>query len=177
MLIMLLLLGFAPPAARASDRTAIWPGTSQQGVGLVLPVEENTPPPVFSISPPSPPTASVEPAAAASDAVRTVFFDANSAQIPENASPAIRYMAEKLRDDRHLYVRLVPGNDVQASREYCVALAERRMDILEAALVQAGVRPGQIRPQASHCEHPMQSDCSAKSCFDSRRLVEMRLMP
>jgi peptidoglycan-associated lipoprotein len=78
-------------------------------------------------------------------AKRTYYFNFDSSSVNDNEKPAIYANAEKLVASRHAKILLEGHTDPRGSREYNVALGERRANSVAEILKSKGVSPDQIR--------------------------------
>lgn len=87
--------------------------------------------------------------------VRTIYFDFDESILLEQDIPLLRLHAEVLRDfpDRTI---VVEGHcDERGTREYNLALGERRADSVRSFLIANGVRRGQIESVSYGEEQPV----------------------
>jgi len=76
---------------------------------------------------------------------RTYYFDYDSSDIHEDDMPAIYANADNLVAHPNMRIILEGHTDPRGSREYNVALGERRANTVMAVLKSRGVNPNQIR--------------------------------
>lgn len=100
-----------------------------------------------------------------------VLFDRGSSVVDDRAMAVLRRHAERLTADPALVVTLVGRTDDLGSRSYNVAVAERRVAAVVAALRGLGVPRGQIR-RASAGGEVQRVPCASDECRVSRRRVD-----
>lgn len=91
---------------------------------------------------------------AASSAERTIYFEYDSAEIPAEARPVIEAHARFLIDNPAATVTLEGHADERGTREYNIALGERRADAVRRLMNAFGVVPTRIRVVSYGEERP-----------------------
>ena len=76
---------------------------------------------------------------------RTYYFDFDKSDIRNEDKPAILANGDYLAANPHKKIVLEGHTDPRGSREYNVALAERRAKSVDQLLKTKGVNPGQVR--------------------------------
>lgn len=76
---------------------------------------------------------------------QTYYFDFNQSDVREQDMACIKVQADYLNSHPEAKVLLEGYTDPRGSREYNVALGQRRADAVNAVLTQAGVSEGQLR--------------------------------
>jgi peptidoglycan-associated lipoprotein len=103
---------------------------------------------------------------------RSVFFDYDSDQIKEEFKPMVEAHARYLRENRSARM-LVQGNaDERGSREYNLALGQRRAEALKRTLVLLGATEPQIESVSLGEEKPRCSEAT-ESCWAQNRRDDM----
>ncbi len=107
------------------------------------------------------------------DSVRTIYFEYDSSEVRAEFIPVISAHGELLASDSGIQVVLEGHADERGSREYNVALGERRAVSVRGLLLGSGGRDSQIRVVSYGEERPAvvgQSD----SAWSKNRRVEIR---
>lgn len=103
---------------------------------------------------------------------REVFFDFDSYVIREDAKPLVEAHAKFLVANPTMKM-LIQGNaDERGSREYNLALGQKRADAVKKALVLLGAKDGQIESVSLGEEKPRCSDRS-EDCYAQNRRGDM----
>jgi peptidoglycan-associated lipoprotein len=103
---------------------------------------------------------------------RSVFFDFDSDRIRDEFKPLVEAHAKFLRD-RPYQKMLVQGNaDDRGSREYNLALGQRRADALKRALVLLGANDKQVEATSLGEEKPRCTE-STETCWAQNRRADM----
>ncbi|MFY9328455.1 MAG: OmpA family protein [Georgfuchsia sp.] len=106
----------------------------------------------------------------------TVFFEIGAADISTRSQEVLRSIARQLSSDRNINVQLIGRTDQLGSKEICVAIANKRMEAVEDALVKKGVKNRQIRKYARGCETTVDRPCSSEACKMQLRSVELKII-
>ncbi len=85
---------------------------------------------------------------------RTVYFDFDSSAIRDDAIPLIRAHANYLASNSQVNFTLEGHADERGTREYNLALGERRADAVRRMLIANGVSPAQVRVVSYGEERP-----------------------
>ena len=88
--------------------------------------------------------AAAEAAAAAAAAGRIIYFDFDSSEIRPEYADLVAAQARRLATSPAQRVRLEGHTDERGSREYNIALGERRAQAVRRALLLQGVADGQV---------------------------------
>ncbi|AVR89761.1 peptidoglycan-associated lipoprotein Pal [Thauera aromatica] len=103
---------------------------------------------------------------------RNVFFDFDSFVIKPEARPLIEAHARFLVQNPQMKM-LVQGNtDERGSREYNLALGQKRADVVKQALMLLGAREAQIESVSLGEEKP-RCDDRTEACYAQNRRGEM----
>ncbi len=103
---------------------------------------------------------------------RQVFFDYDKFEVKDEYRPLIEAHAKYLRENPNAKM-LVQGNaDERGSREYNVALGQRRSDNVKKMLVLLGAREAQVEAVSLGEEKPMCADHN-EQCWAKNRRGEM----
>jgi peptidoglycan-associated lipoprotein len=103
---------------------------------------------------------------------RSVFFDFDSDRIRDEFRPLVEAHARFLRD-RPYQRMLIQGNaDDRGSREYNLALGQRRADALKRALVTLGANEKQIESASLGEEKPRCTE-QTETCWAQNRRGDM----
>jgi peptidoglycan-associated lipoprotein len=123
--------GEAGGGLTAEEQGATTGGTSGAGVGEARPL-------------PGAGDAAAEAAAAAAAAGRIIYFDFDSSEIRPEYADLVAAQARRLATSPGQRVRLEGHTDERGSREYNIALGERRAQAVRRALLLQGVADGQV---------------------------------
>jgi len=133
------------------------------------------PPPPAVVAPPPPPAPPpVDLVEEAMKYVKDVFFDFDKSDIRADQKDAVGANAQWLRDHSTVGVTIEGHCDERGTREYNLALGERRANAVRDALVALGVDPAQIKTvsygkERPFCtEHPTEKDAQ-EACWQSNR--------
>ncbi len=103
---------------------------------------------------------------------REIFFDFDSYVIREDAKPLVEAHAKFLVGNPTMKM-LIQGNaDERGSREYNLALGQKRADTVKKTLVLLGAKKGQIESVSLGEEEPRCSD-RAEDCYAQNRRADM----
>jgi peptidoglycan-associated lipoprotein len=83
-----------------------------------------------------------------------VYFDFDSSSIRNDALPIVKAHADYLADNSNVSFTLEGHADERGTREYNLALGERRADAVRRLLVANGVSPAQIKVVSYGEERP-----------------------
>ncbi|HET7314332.1 peptidoglycan-associated lipoprotein Pal [Salinisphaera sp.] len=101
---------------------------------------------------------------------RTIYFPLDSSSIPSRYSQAIQAHAQYLANHRGVHLRLEGNTDERGTREYNVALGERRADSVKQALVLSGANAGQITTISYGEERPAELGHTEAAYAKNRRV-------
>ena len=113
-----------------------------------------------------------EAAGAVTAAERIVYFDYDSSEIRPEYADRIAAQARRLVASQGLRVRLEGHTDERGSREYNIALGERRAQAVRRALLLQGVAEGQI-VTVSYGEERPAVEGSDEAAYEKNRRVEI----
>lgn len=147
--------------------------------------EAPPPPPVekpklnFVAPPPAPPATPgrvVAPPPEKKDVYTTeqVYFAVGSAELSGTAMQTIRLAADTLVQNPKLLLTLVGYTDDLGSREYNVALSQKRVAAVTAALQARGVKSRRIKRSDGDPEKAITGPCKDDACRQALRRVELR---
>lgn len=105
-------------------------------------------------------------------ATRIFYFDFDQSELKPDAREALVYHAEQLRQNSNTRVRLEGHADERGTREYNLALGERRAQAVQRYLEVQGVPSGQLEIISYGEERPAQMGTSEAAYAQNRR-VEM----
>ncbi|MDH5326351.1 MAG: peptidoglycan-associated lipoprotein Pal [Gammaproteobacteria bacterium] len=105
-------------------------------------------------------------------ATRTVYFDFDSSTVRDDALPVIRAHAEHLVSNPSLMFTLEGHADERGTREYNLALGERRADSVRRLLLANGVAANQINVISYGEERPAKLGHD-DSAWDANRRAEL----
>jgi len=104
--------------------------------------------------------------------VRIIYFEYNSSDIRSEYRPAIEAHASYLAANPSVIITLEGHADERGSREYNLALGERRAQSVKRQMVLLGASAGQIR-QVSYGEERPAVDAHDESSWQQNRRVEI----
>ena len=102
---------------------------------------------------------------------RTFYFEFDQARLSENDLRVLAMHADFLRDFRNRSVVIEGHCDERGTREYNLALGERRAQAVERYLTSAGVRANQIENVSYGEERPEDPGSSESAWAKNRRAV------
>jgi peptidoglycan-associated lipoprotein len=103
---------------------------------------------------------------------RQIFFDYDKYDVKDEYRPLIDAHAKYLRDNPSAKM-LIQGNaDERGSREYNIALGQRRSDNVKKMLILLGARDAQLESVSLGEEKPMCAD-SNEQCWSKNRRGDM----
>jgi len=108
---------------------------------------------------------------AAAGAGRIVYFDFDSSDIRPEYAGLVAAEARRLAASPGLKVRLAGHTDERGSREYNIALGERRAQAVRRALLLQGVADGQV-VTVSYGEERPAAEGSEEPAYQQNRRVE-----
>lgn len=103
---------------------------------------------------------------------RIIYFEYDSSRIQEQFSQAVEAHSEYLANHPDVQLRLEGHTDERATREYNVALGERRAESVQRAMVLAGAGSDQISTLSFGEERPAELG-STESAYAANRRVEL----
>jgi len=103
---------------------------------------------------------------------RTIFFDYDSASIREEFRPLIEAHAQYLKENKQAKTILQGHTDERGSREYNIALGQRRAESVSQAMVLLGVADAQIEAVSLGEEKPL-SEAHDEDAWQQNRRVEI----
>ena len=100
---------------------------------------------------------------------RSVFFDFDSFVIKPEAKPLIEAHARFLVQNPQMKMLLQGNTDERGSREYNIALGQKRADVVKQALLLLGAKEAQIESVSLGEEKPRCTDASEECYAENRR--------
>ena len=100
----------------------------------------------------------------------TFYFDFDQAIVKPEGFDELNKHAEALKGDTSLKVRLEGNTDERGTREYNLALGERRANAVKAYLVAQGVSPSQIEVVSYGEEKPVDPGHNEAAWAKNRRV-------
>lgn len=101
---------------------------------------------------------------------RIIYFGFDTSTIPQRFAPVIRAHAHYLAKHPNVHVRLEGHTDERGTREYNVALGERRAESVQRALVVSGADPDQITTLSFGEERPAVLGSTPEAYAKNRRV-------
>lgn len=101
--------------------------------------------------------------------VSVFYFDLDDATLPPDTFSALRAHAERLKSDSELRIVIEGHCDERGTREYNLALGDRRAEALENFLLSAGVSPSQIETVSFGEEKPVTTESNEAAWALNRR--------
>jgi len=102
---------------------------------------------------------------------KPIFFDYDRAEIKPEFMEAIQFNAKVLMDDSSAKITIEGHCDERGTTEYNLALGERRARSVRTALIEAGVKPNQLKIVSYGEERPVASGSDEESWAKNRRAV------
>lgn len=138
------------------------------------------PPPVTTVKPPAkaPTTGSIRTEQVAGNPLkdpsnilskRSVFFDYDSAVVKDEFKPVVTAHAKYLTDNRGRRVVVQGNTDERGSREYNLALGQRRADSVKKMLMLLGATDNQIETVSFGEEKPRAMGSTENAYSENRR--------
>lgn len=101
---------------------------------------------------------------------RIVYFDFDSAEVRPESQAVIESNARSLAGNRRIITQLEGHTDERGSREYNIALGERRANAVRQNMIAMGVSPQQIRVVSYGEERPAAGGPDEQSYALNRRV-------
>ena len=142
------------------------------------PVESRTTPPTASTSPTSPTTSPTRPDNVAGNPLkdpnnilskRSVYFDFDSNVVKDEFRPLIQAHSRYLTDHRDAKIRIEGNCDERGSREYNLALGQRRAEAVKKIMTVLGVGDTRIETISYGEEKPVAMGHDESSWAQNRR--------
>jgi len=103
---------------------------------------------------------------------KDVLFDYDRAEIRPDESAKITQLAEYIKKNDGLVVRLDGHTDPRGNEPYNMKLSQRRVEAVKKALIDAGVPPDRVRV-AAFGERILKCNGQDEGCFQTDRRVEV----
>lgn len=103
---------------------------------------------------------------------RTVYFDYDSFVIRSEFAPLVEAHAAFLKEHNQIRMLIQGNTDERGSREYNVALGQKRAEAVKRALVLLGVNEAQVESVSLGEEKPRCTE-STESCYAENRRSDM----
>ncbi|MFT3760778.1 peptidoglycan-associated lipoprotein Pal [Thauera sp.] len=103
---------------------------------------------------------------------RSVFFDFDSYVIRSEAKPLVEAHARFLVQNPQMKMLIQGNTDERGSREYNLALGQKRADVVKQALMLLGAKEAQIESVSLGEEKP-RCDAATEACFAENRRGDM----
>ncbi|MDH5535120.1 MAG: peptidoglycan-associated lipoprotein Pal [Betaproteobacteria bacterium] len=100
---------------------------------------------------------------------RSVYFDFDSYAVKDEYKPVVAAHAKYLTQDRQAQMRIEGNTDERGSREYNLALGQRRADAVKQLLQLLGASPTQIETVSFGEEKPKASGSNEAAWTENRR--------
>ena len=100
---------------------------------------------------------------------RSVYYDFDMYNIREEFQPMVEAHAKFLREHKDMRVRVEGNCDERGSREYNLALGQRRADSIKRAMTLLGVPPKQIETVSFGAEKPKALGSNEEAWAENRR--------
>lgn len=101
---------------------------------------------------------------------RTIYFDFDTNKIASKYDRSIQAHAKYLSEHRDVKLRLEGNTDERGTREYNVALGERRAEAVRQALIMSGANDGQVSTISYGEERPAVMGHSEEAYSKNRRV-------
>jgi peptidoglycan-associated lipoprotein len=149
------------PATTAPSSTSPVPPTGAQNSGVVTVNADRNTPATGALGPPG-----------ALGAQRVIYFDYDSSDVRSEFIDVIAAHGRFLAGNATVRVRLEGHSDERGSREYNIALAERRAQTVKRALALQGVQESQVAVVSFGEERPAATG-SDENAWSKNRRVEI----
>jgi peptidoglycan-associated lipoprotein len=100
---------------------------------------------------------------------RTVYYDYDSYAVKQDYQPMLEAHAALLSNHPEMQIAIEGNCDERGSREYNLALGQRRADAVKRALILLGVSPAQIKTVSYGSEKPRAEGSSEDQLAQNRR--------
>ncbi len=100
---------------------------------------------------------------------RTIYFELDSNVVKEEFKPVVAAHARYLQQNRGVKMTVQGNADERGSREYNLALGQRRADAVKQAMQLLGAQPDQIESVSFGEEKPKATGHDEKSWAENRR--------
>jgi peptidoglycan-associated lipoprotein len=100
---------------------------------------------------------------------RSVYFELDSNVVKEEFKPVVSAHARYLQQNRAVKMTVQGNADERGSREYNLALGQRRADAVKQAMQLLGAQPDQIETVSFGEEKPKATGHDEKSWYENRR--------
>ena len=135
------------------------------------------PPPPTPVTPPAPPPTTAPPSDLVAEATKylsDIFFDYDKSEIRADQKENLDKNARWLREHTTVGVTVEGHCDERGTREYNLALGERRSGAVRDALVALGVDPAQIKTisygkERPFCTEKPKEKAAKETCWQSNR--------
>lgn len=117
-------------------------------------------------------SAAPEPTAIGASARKNLYFSDNDAALDEGSASVLRELAEHLRKNPKQRVVLKAYLDNLGSQSYSLAIVQKRLDAVTAALREKGVPRSRIR-QIMLGQRGKRLTCETPSCLSRRNRIEL----
>jgi len=144
----------------------------------VQPAQKQTPPPPVKQAQQPPVTAGIDQQSLRGNPLkdpnnilskRSVFFDYDSNAVKDEFKPMITAHSKFLTDNRGRKIVIQGNTDERGSREYNLALGQRRADSVKRMMMLLGVTDGQVESVSFGEEKPRATGTDEKSYAENRR--------
>jgi peptidoglycan-associated lipoprotein len=102
-------------------------------------------------------------------ATRTIYYDYDAYSVKEEYLPVIQAHSKFLLAHKEVKLRIEGNCDERGSREYNLALGQRRADSVKRALMLMGVPPRQIESVSFGSEKPKSTSHDEQAYAENRR--------
>lgn len=106
------------------------------------------------------------------DETNMIFFSLGSSAISQGERTKLRDIAEQLKSDKTMAVRLIGYASDNGSSSFNLAVADSRVQSVSAALKKLGVKPQQIKKSVMGGEKTPNA-CRSAECHRKMRRVEL----
>ena len=138
---------------------------------MVKPPAKVTPPPVAVVKPVESKPIAANPLKDPGNILskRSVYFDFDSSSVKDEFKPLVTAHARYLTDNRGRRIVIQGNTDERGSREYNLALGQRRSDSVKKMMLLLGVQDGQIETVSFGEEKPRATGSDEGSFAENRR--------
>jgi peptidoglycan-associated lipoprotein len=100
---------------------------------------------------------------------RSIYFDYDSFSVKEDDKPLVSAHAKFLTDNRNRKIIIQGNTDERGSREYNIALGQRRADSVKKMMMLLGVTDGQVETVSFGEEKPAVQGADEAAWSKNRR--------
>ncbi len=143
------------------------PAPAPVPVPIPVPVPPPPPPPAPVEPPPPPPP---PPAPVVVSPLADIFFDFDKSEIRSDAAAQLKIDADWMKANPTKNIILEAHSDAKGSREYNIALGQRRATAAKNTLIKLGINPARLKAVSFGKEKPVVAGISDEVRAQNRRV-------